>query len=120
MSRISHKSFAVPAHFFALVIALPVYGQTTNWDYPSGAQKEQVEGVTRVRLQVGADGLPKSCEIVQSADPELDASACKLMMEKGRFKPPLDDKGKPKAFQFEQSIRWKLPPPSEPAEPTKP
>jgi len=120
MTGISRSLITAAASLWAVFTAAPVAAQAATPDSPVGVQTERREAVTRVRFLVGTDGLIKSCEVIQSADPELDADACKLMMEKGRFNPPQDGSATPKPFYREQSIRWVIEPSATPAEPKKP
>ena len=120
MTRGSHLLVAAATSLWATLAVTPVAAQATLPDSPVSAQTKRQEAVTRVRFLVGTDGLIKSCEVIQSAHPELDADACKLMMEKGRFNPPGDGSGISKPFYSEQSIRWVIEPSATPAEPKKP
>ncbi|WP_414712956.1 energy transducer TonB [Sphingopyxis sp.] len=104
----------------AAFAAVPATAQATPPKSPVGVQAERREAVTRVKFLVGTDGLIKSCEVIQSAHPELDADACKLIMEKGRFNPPRDGSGISKPFYREQSIRWVIESSATTAEPKKP
>lgn len=82
----------------------------TNDDYPARAMHEEREGTTGFRLTIGADGLPSACDIISSSGHgDLDATTCRLIMERARFKPGRDAKGKPVGGTYSNRIRWQIP-----------
>jgi TonB family protein len=78
-------------------------------DYPKRARKEKREGDTAVRVTIDVTGKPSECKIVQSSNSnDLDLAACKLMIERARFRPATDPNGKPVESEFQQRVRWRL------------
>ncbi|WP_114521073.1 energy transducer TonB [Altererythrobacter sp. ZODW24] len=82
---------------------------TTN-DYPRRALREGAEGVTRVRLSVGANGRVASCSVSgSSGNSELDAATCKNIQRRARFRPATNGEGNEVAGNFTMSVRWQMP-----------
>ncbi|MBB6428091.1 TonB family protein [Sphingopyxis sp. JAI128] len=82
----------------------------TNDDYPVSAMREEREGTTGFKLTVGADGLPTQCEIISpSGHDDLDATTCRLIMERARFTPGRDKAGKAVGGTYSNRIRWQIP-----------
>ncbi|MDF8334128.1 TonB family protein [Novosphingobium cyanobacteriorum] len=87
----------------------------TTEDYPARALREEREGVVRFALTVSAEGTPTGCEIVQSTgSPDLDTQSCALIMERARFTPATDKKGRPVEGTYRSSVRWVIPRTAEP------
>ncbi|HEX4846885.1 MAG TPA: energy transducer TonB [Novosphingobium sp.] len=79
-------------------------------DYPPAALREEREGNTGFRLYVDATGRPTACTVTSSSgSPDLDETACEMMMLRARFKPARDSKGLPTAGTFASRVRWVLP-----------
>ena len=88
-------------------------GNPGNWasnsDYPSRAQREGKEGVTRFRVTIGPDGRVASCEITgSSGSADLDSTTCSLITRRARFNPATDGEGNPTSGSWSSSVRWKL------------
>lgn len=82
----------------------------TNADYPAAAMREEREGVVRFRLIYDEQGLPTSCEITTSSGhADLDATTCRLVQQRARFKPGRDAAGKAAGGSYRNSIRWQIP-----------
>ena len=82
----------------------------TNDDYPARALREEREGITGFRLTIGADGLPRGCEVIASSGHgDLDAATCRLIMERARFAPGRDAGGKAVGGTYSNRIRWQIP-----------
>jgi len=77
--------------------------------YPFWARNLEVEGKVRVKVEVDVAGRPIACEILESSgSAEIDGGTCALLVEKGRFAPATDRKGKRVAGNFVRAIRWQL------------
>lgn len=73
--------------------------------YPGKMLAYERNGIVRVRVMVGPDGLPTSCHIqVPSQDKSFETTACAGLMKAARFEPALDQVGKPIASYFVTSI----------------
>jgi TonB family protein len=85
-------------------------GWATNDDYPVRAMREEREGTTEFRLTIGSDGLPAACNVTSSSGhADLDATTCRLLMERARFRPGRDAKGNSTGGTYSNRIRWQIP-----------
>lgn len=96
------------------VKALVPKGNPANWvtnnDYPTRALRENRSGVTGFRLSVGADGRPTGCDITSSSgSPDLDSTACSLLMRRAKFQPGQDAEGNPTGGVYSSRFRWVIP-----------
>jgi protein TonB len=96
------------------VRALVPKGNPANWvtnnDYPTRALRENRSGVTGFRLSVGADGRPTGCDITSSSgSPDLDSTACSLLMRRAKFQPGQDAEGNPTGGVYSSRFRWVIP-----------
>jgi len=94
--------------------ALTPKGNPANWvtnnDYPTRALRENRSGVTGFRLTVGADGRPTGCDITASSgSPDLDSTACSLLMRRAKFQPGQDSDGNPTGGVYSSRFRWVIP-----------
>jgi len=79
-------------------------------DYPSGAIRRNASGRVRALVEVGADGLPKTCRVVMSSrDPDLDSKTCSILSKNGRYTPAKDATGRPVSAPLVSTITWVLP-----------
>lgn len=88
--------------------------EPTSWvtseDYPSEALRRGQEGKVAMVLTVGPDGVPRSCTVNQtSGSPALDQGSCALLMQRARYKPPLDSAGRPVEVTYLRNINWVIP-----------
>ena len=80
----------------------------TNDDYPTRAAREERQGTTGFRLSVGSDGRPTGCDITSSSgSPDLDSTACSLLMRRAKFAPAMKD-GEPTTGSWGSRFRWVL------------
>jgi protein TonB len=89
-------------------------GNSGNWvresDYPTVAIRQELEGLTRVRLEVSTAGRVTDCVVTASSGHDvLDNAACAKLIERGRFNPATDTSGQAAAGTFNTSVRWQLP-----------
>ena len=60
-------------------------------------------------LRIEPTGEPTNCRVLRSSgDPYVDAGLCPLIMARLRFRPALDDHGRPIAFQLDYVATWTL------------
>jgi protein TonB len=79
-------------------------------DYPPSALREEGQGVVRFKLAIDAAGVPVNCTVTQSSGrSDLDDTACQLIVERARFDPAKDARGRPVAGTYENSVRWQIP-----------
>lgn len=82
----------------------------TSEDYPSAALRDEITGVTRFSLIVGADGRASQCDVTESSGSTvLDTATCRLILRRARFNPALDEAGSPTAGYFSNAVRWVIP-----------
>jgi TonB family protein len=78
-------------------------------DYPPEAIRNREQGTVAFRLEVGGDGKPTGCSVVSSSgSSSLDATTCRLLLERARFTPARDAQGKATGDQFSGRILWRL------------
>jgi periplasmic protein TonB len=78
-------------------------------DYRLIAGGRMPAGTAMVSLLVQPSGLPSNCRIVRSSgDPYIDAGLCPLIVERLRFRPALDDQGRPVPYQLQYVATWRL------------
>lgn len=89
-------------------------GHPGDWisdnDYPSTSLQHNSTGIVGFVLTVDPAGVPSGCEIAKSSsDPDLDKATCDLLIQRARFIPATDAKGKPTTGSFRSSVRWQIP-----------
>jgi periplasmic protein TonB len=78
-------------------------------DYRLIAGGRMPAGAAMVSLLVQPSGLPGNCRIVRSSgDPYVDSGLCPLIVERLRFRPALDDQGRPVPYQLQYVATWRL------------
>ncbi len=72
---------------------------------PPAARREMTSPRVAFRLQVGADGKPTDCAIMQSSGSKLlDDRICEIMLKRARFEPAVNRAGKPVAASYTNSV----------------
>lgn len=85
-------------------------GWVTNEDYPAAALRNEEQGRTAFRLDIGADGRPTACSITASSgSAALDGAACRLLMRRAKFVPGRDEDGVAVGGTYANSFRWQIP-----------
>ena len=83
----------------------------SNDDYPDAALRNEEQGVTAFRLEVGPDGRVTSCTVTSSSGSStLDNATCRIMKSRARFTPATDSSGRKVSDTTSSRIRWVLPP----------
>lgn len=78
-------------------------------DYRSIAGDRMPRGSAMVSLRVEPDGTTTNCRIVRSSgDAGVDAGLCPLIIARLRFRPALDDQGRPIPYQLQYVATWTL------------
>ena len=78
-------------------------------DYRSLTQGRMSAGRAMVSLRVEPDGTPSNCRVVRSSgDAGIDRSLCPLIEARLRFRPALDDQGRPIPYQLQYVATWRL------------
>ena len=79
-------------------------------DYPASAARNEEQGATRFRLEVGANGRVTNCTVTgSSGSSALDSATCRIMRSRARFSPARDSAGNPTGDTVNSTIRWVLP-----------
>lgn len=79
-------------------------GALRNSDFPDGIG---VGGRVSVRYVINIDGRVSDCEIDRSSgNAELDATTCRLITERYRFRPARDSRGRPEAYIGVENHDW--------------
>lgn len=89
-------------------------GDASRWfssdDYPASALRAEAQGTTGMAFDIDTAGKVSNCRISQSSgNADLDETACRLMMRRGRFSPALDQNGSPIASSGTRRVTWRLP-----------
>jgi protein TonB len=96
-----------------------VRGQLKDSDYPDTAADAGISGTVGVRYLVWTDGRVRDCEVTRSSgSPELDATTCRLIEARFRFRPSRDESGRPVPAVIVENHSWMIH--QEPAEPPPP
>jgi len=81
----------------------------TGGDYRRLAAGRLPNGRAMVTLRVETNGLPSNCGVVRSSgDAIVDGGLCALITNRLRFRPALDDRGRPVASQLQYVATWAL------------
>ena len=81
----------------------------TDSDYPALALRQNIEGITVIRMGVDTTGRIAECGIVVTSGSELlDKATCDRVVERGRYNPALDKDGKPVPYWSTQRVRWEI------------
>ncbi|MDV3458317.1 energy transducer TonB [Sphingomonas sp. HF-S4] len=96
-----------------------VRGGLKDSDYPDGAAEAGIGGTVGVRYLVWTDGRVRDCEITRSSgSAELDATTCRLIEARFRFRPSRDARGRPVPATIVENHSWMIR--AEPAEAAPP
>lgn len=98
--------------------AVRVSGRLDNSDYPRSALRSGAEGTVSVEYIVGTDGRVSGCTVTRSSGhAELDATTCRLIELRFRYRPARDRSGAPAAETVRKTYDWMLPFKARPAAP---
>ena len=78
-------------------------------DYRLIAGHRLPRGAAMMSLRVEPDGQPSNCRVVRSSgDPTVDGELCPLVTQRLRFRPALNDLGRPIPYQLQYVATWDL------------
>lgn len=90
-------------------------GKIKNGDYPKALREANISGTTQTEVAVGANGRPTACRVIRtSGSRELDATTCRLIMQRFKFKPARNAAGQAIDSHIEYDQEWDAPPPPPP------
>lgn len=78
-------------------------------DYRDLTGGRMPEGAAMVAIRIEPNGLPSNCRIIRSSgDSSVDAGLCPLIVARLRFRPALNDQGRPISYQLQYVATWRL------------
>jgi protein TonB len=81
----------------------------TSGDYRSIGAGRLPAGRAMVSLRVETSGVPSGCRVLRSSgDSIVDSGLCPLIEARLRFRPALDDQGRPIPYQLQYVATWAL------------
>lgn len=84
-------------------------GTIADRDYPKAARRARVGGEVEVRFTVETSGRATRCRVSRSSgDASLDATTCRLIEERFRFRPATDSAGRAIASDYGWRQTWWL------------
>lgn len=82
----------------------------TYSDYPATMLSQGMPGIVNFRLIVDEKGVPASCHVQQSTNPEgFDKTVCNALMRRARFDPAVDANGNPMRSYYLNRVRFFVP-----------
>jgi len=95
----------------AAVHARWLSGEIDPDDYPSSAVRSRSVGTVGLRFVVAPDGRISDCAVTRSSgSPVLDATTCRLIKRRFRYRPARDGTGRPIAEEIRGEHDWELGP----------
>lgn len=86
-----------------------IAGSIGDQDYPKAALVDRAQGIVRFAFTVLPDGRIGNCRITRgSGNRALDATTCRLALQRFRFRPARDTAGRPIASEEEGEQEWRL------------
>lgn len=94
----------------AAVSAQRESGGIADSDYPRAALQAGREGTVSVRFTVRTDGRVRGCRVTRSSGhPDLDATTCRLIERRFRYRPARNAGGEPVEEEVSRTFDWLLP-----------
>jgi protein TonB len=82
-------------------------GELRNSDYPRAALRDRLQGRVSVRFTVLTSGRIANCRITSSSgSPLLDATTCRLLTKRLRFRPATNSAGVPIQSELGSDYTW--------------
>ncbi|WP_241527315.1 energy transducer TonB [Sphingomonas turrisvirgatae] len=84
-----------------------IRGRISNRDYPENLSEAGIGGRVTVLYLVETDGRVAECDVVgSSGNRQLDNWTCQLIRERFRFRPSLNDRGRPVPALVRENHYW--------------
>lgn len=91
-----------------------IRGRLRFSDLPPDLREQKAGGELKLQYRIGIDGRVSDCRIlVSSGRPSLDATTCRLITERFRFRPSKDERGNPVPSIMVETHGWYWPPDAE-------
>jgi len=85
-----------------------IAGEIRSSDYPPQALQQRISGRVQFRFTVGPSGRVTDCSITRSSgSAELDSTTCRIVMERFRYRPSTDSRGRPIADEVDGEHVWR-------------
>lgn len=82
-------------------------GSLRDSDYPAGLGEAGISGTVGVRYRVDIDGRARDCRVTRSSgSAELDATTCRLIEARFRFRPSRDGEGRAVPSVIVENHSW--------------
>lgn len=86
-----------------------VGGEIKDSDYPRAALRAGIGGTVHLRFTVGVKGRVTDCDVTRSSgNADLDATTCRLIVKRFRYKPSRDADGRPYADIVTGEHEWTI------------
>ncbi|MDB5704928.1 MAG: hypothetical protein JWN66_2044 [Sphingomonas bacterium] len=84
-----------------------IKGRIKDSDYPHAAKEAMIQGTVSVRYTVAVTGRVTDCIVTRSSgNAELDATTCRLIQERFRYRPSKDEDGDPVESIIVENHSW--------------
>ncbi|USI72634.1 energy transducer TonB [Sphingomonas morindae] len=85
-------------------------GWVTTDDYPPAALRNEEQGRVGFKLDIDGTGRATNCTVTSSSGhPDLDDTACKLLVRRARFSPAKDAAGNGIPSAYSSTVVWQIP-----------
>jgi protein TonB len=86
-----------------------IAGRIGDRDYPQEARDAGAQGTVATEITIAPDGRPTGCRTTHSSgNLALDATTCRLVLKRFRFRPARDAGGRPTAGTVSYDQEWTL------------
>jgi protein TonB len=94
-----------------------ISGRIRDSDYPRSAVRARASGTVFLRFVVAPSGRVSDCRVTRtSGNRDLDETTCELIVRRFRYRPAIDEDGRPIAQTIRGEHDWELAPEPEPIE----
>lgn len=77
--------------------------------YPKESLAKGEQGVVRYKVKIDGRGRASRCEVTESSGFErLDQATCSLLMQRAKFTPAKDRRGRGRGSIYEGKVTWRL------------
>jgi protein TonB len=84
-----------------------VAGNLTNGDYRAARAPSGAAGTVRVSFRIRSDGGVDQCRVTGSSGyPQFDQATCRLIEQRFRFRPALDEQGRALDWMANTDYTW--------------